>query len=500
MKRFFICVCLSGFALAAAEPPQLIRALRAEYATEMKVRANERGQIGTAPLPSLPSGLPLDGEELEDTQLPEVLRGLKEIQAASQSQTVQGLCELIATELQEKSSKKIAQFQEDFKTAVQHALTEAFDGTSSKDVDAPLASLARLSRETAQQGYVVGGVRTSCSTIVESAEMILFVWQNALISSEDPDALSPRDFGFPSHPSSDSLRDTAAYYRTKMADIMAPELTAKVGAAVQRLVRIQHTPLSHGELEKKSADIINGVKELKDMGAALAQIDAMIWQQRKWEGSTTESQAAVTFRKYNDIYNCLHVGLSCDLPLEEGNSSTDTREALMNLRKFLIRLALPRLLGTPPGLSPNEDESTSDFLRRARSTAVARSDWTLLTQVLKIADFLGFSEIAIPNDEEALRHFLSGVNLEQAHLPGEAVISYLTALKLGPRSMPVDYIQAHLQAIQKQSPADYDAARSKFNSAINFIEPMSQRFPATHYATSLKVPDAPWKPAAAQNR
>ena len=502
MKRFVICVCLSGFALAAAEPSHLLQQLRAEYATEMNTQVITRGLIDNAPLLH---ELPVDDEDLDDGRLREVLRTIKAIQTSSQSQKVQALCESLATEYRQNSAKKTAQFQEDFKTAVQSALTTGLAGASAKDLDASFASLARLLRETEERDYVVGEVRTPCSTILKAAQMILLVEQNEMIvSSADRWELVVGEIFFPKLLSpGERLRQTTAMYQPKLAGIMPEaDLKEKVDATARRLSPPQGKPFTREECETQVTKAINSARELKDLNGVLSQIDAMILWQRRWRAYSDEGPTVATFRKYCDTYNSLRAGLSCYLPLEgrEDKASTDTRESFANLRKLLTQLALPRLLGTPPGLTLNENESMPDFLRRAHSTAIARADWKLLSRVLKIAGSLGFTEIATPDDEEAMLHFISGVNQDQAHLPREAVISYLTALRFGPRSMPEDHIQAHLQAIQRQSPVDYDAAKAEFDSSIKTVESVFHRLPHTNYATSLMVPDAPSKPADAQGQ
>lgn len=455
MKRLVFCLVACSAVVWSAEPDKLLESLRAEMRAVGNSDAkgdSEGGRSRVHRIESFLSALSA-GDPLGDEMQAQTLQAIEQIRAASLSEKINEISGSLAAQLRDRITKKQKELKERLDTTLRKALNDALKAASAKELDEPLRELARLQKDLMLLGYRSDVRLMVNSETVSTVEQIVTMIQDAMLAASNPSAVRGRD-------AIERLKSAPGNYGRNLGDLIPrSEFLEKLGAISARIMPGQQAkPLARQEFEDRVRDIFSRVKNLDDMDPALTAIDELIAQQREVNGYTSDSGVIYQLRSYRRTYDDLRAGAATSLSFASSSSSdAQSQEVLRPVRDRLVKFALTRVLGVSGDLAPKQDETVATYLHRMLDTAYRTSDWQLMANVLDAAQSMGLTSIVSTNNGLALRQFLAGVNQERARQYSGAVSSYLSALRTGSQSIPVEKIGEKLQEIKAQHPQDYES-------------------------------------------
>ena len=523
MKRTVLCLSLlmAGLRAAAPSPEALLDDLRKEVRSAMKGDKSRKsgeddpGRSIRYNGEMLLSQLPAGAEALGTDNLARTLQIIDQLHVASISDKANEICRTLSANLREQITQRQKTLKEKFESTVRSALDTGLNATKAREIDAPLQELARLQKEVQLFSYRGDGTMITNSEAASTVEQILSTIQDALLVKEGISNSARRD-----RDPTERLRSLSSSYGRQLGDIMPrSEFLQKIQAIESRIAPRQQTlVLSRQEFEQKTREIFSKIKKLEDIEGALAQFDALVAAQRDWNGYYGDNTAAYHLRTYRRTYEDLRAGSATSLSIPTISSSTSSNaensEILVPLRNMLLKFALSRVLGTTGDLTPGENETVPTFLQRVLSTGLQSRDWTLVSRVLDTSQNLSLTSVISTSDSAALRHFLSGVNMEKAPQFSGAVASYLLALKSGSQAVPVEHIGTLLEKLKKDHLEEYKEGTQFANTSSNSSFPSSRiptgfsimpsstllNHPSLQNGTVIAIPAATAPPSAKQNQ
>ncbi len=207
---------------------------------------------------------------------------------------------------------------------------------------------------------------------------------------------------------------------------------------------------------QKIREILEKTKSLDAIPAALDSLTHLQrdpgWQNNGWNDPITASKNELSgiFQAYSNY----KAGMPGQFTLS-GNNDT------LPLRAELIRLVAPRFLDLDEKSKPVENETIQAYLDRMMTMARQTADARLIARVLELQDMLGGKQSDAASTA-FLKPLLAAQNQEIAGQFPPAVVSYEVALKSGGEFVPAEAIGAHLEAIKKAHPEEYQQGMQLF--------------------------------------
>jgi hypothetical protein len=212
--------------------------------------------------------------------------------------------------------------------------------------------------------------------------------------------------------------------------------------------------------------ILEGVKSLDQMSAALQQLSAI---QQKSRSSDSYgygfNEPTQTLSRLEKCYRDFNAGLPVNLEVFSSTNDSPGQNAKIDfprLRADLLILVLPRYLAIQDAAKANEKEPVDAYLGRLLSDAKAKGNVTACQRIRDLQQTLGRSNRYSTDDAGALRDYASGQNQLAAHQYMLAVISLQSSLKSGSDLLPVDKIGGQLEAIKSEHPEEFKQGMTEF--------------------------------------
>jgi hypothetical protein len=450
MKRLVILLCLAAVS-ARAEPGQHIKELRAALQKELgepRKGGKTSDYLRTHKLETLISQLSPD-DPLTDERTSQLIRSLSQFVSSAPPEPVASLCLTLAKELQEQREQQARAQRESTQATLRSAIMRGLDATKAADLDAPLADILKLQKETRSsepRSY-------SSLDSFQPIEHLLTAIQDGFL------ARTKSKFSTRSSTVLDGIRSAGeTCSRSVMIFLPRSEFFQKLEAVAARIDEgLPAKPLTRSVFDKQVRDWISAVKTLDDLDEVLRKIDDLNTRQLEFNSSTSESNLTGQLRNYRRIYDDFRAGIGTTLNFSSSFYSSQTTDSLNGIKNLLVKFALPRILGTTEEFKPTGDETIQQYLQRVLDNARSTSNWQLMSRVLETAASLQVTTMSSRSDTATMRLFLSGLNLEQARQFSSAVSSYSAALRSGSSIVPPGKIGDMLELIKKAHPADYEA-------------------------------------------
>ncbi|HEY5036122.1 MAG TPA: hypothetical protein VII74_03210 [Chthoniobacterales bacterium] len=247
------------------------------------------------------------------------------------------------------------------------------------------------------------------------------------------------------------------------------------------------------DLNARAIKILQSIKSIDELPAALAQFHSDQNFYRVPGIATTMTNLDALCK----IYLAFKEGIATPLP---GPYSTlgDKNQLVARLTSSFLLQAVPRILGTETKDPPKPGETLEEYLARVKKAALQANDWDLLGRALLIGREISMNigghivDNYTLHEDDAFLSFREGQNDERAKRYLEATLAYRQALRMG-REIPAEFIGERLASIEREHPADYEAA-------LNMVRrnETGPRIPEAHSPRDhVMIPAAGPKPPAA---
>lgn len=191
------------------------------------------------------------------------------------------------------------------------------------------------------------------------------------------------------------------------------------------------------------APILNGIKTLDDMEPALKALRI---------ASNNQNSDVAQLAQLTGLYAAAKNGLLVTLELTAPNyTNINPDPGFERIKSMLLIYLLPRFIGSD-ALTPNSNETVSDYLKRSIEAAQAKQDLTLLQRIV-VAETRSAKVTNVP---QGTHSFLAGLNQDMAGQYAQAVTSYQNALDQPDDFLPLKVVADRLAAIKKDHPAEFD--------------------------------------------
>lgn len=453
MKWFLLITVflMHSIAVKSASVDELVELLKAEMKAE---KPNEKGWDTTfgrerySSLQQLIARL-RQHEVVNAYNVAETLQALEQVELLAKNPKAHEMAKVIAAERRKQRQEAEDAVEAAVEKAGTEALGTALGAKSAKELDAPLAAVAKAQR-AAQQMDVTGQRLRRGAGEAERVLNLLRQWQEYLAEMEAGDTKQ----------AAQRLRNLINQDRELAGFIPRSELLAKANELEKKATPERGDPPvpakpTRAQRERELRELIGRTKTLEDIPRALQEI-AELSRQPVEEGFYM-SEPANTLRNFHRIHEDLKRGLATTITLNSVHTQwPDEGGELAALRAQLILFALPRVMGLPTGEAAREGENPATFLQRILHAARERSDWPLVARVIETANSLNLTAVAQAGDARALSSFLAGLNQERAKQYLLAVASYQQALKSGSQVLPAEEIGERLEQMRKERPQEYE--------------------------------------------
>jgi hypothetical protein len=428
-----------------------------------------------------------------------VLHALEILEILTTSDKVAELSHTLVRQLRDEQKKKdaalIAEMQQGFTAATQAAL----NAKTVRDLDAPMAAVARLAQKTNSNSNCSANPKVRL--LAEQGQQLsqfLRRWQDYLANreSDDPETRRMRV---------QMLRSGGDFpefiARSKFLDrLLELEKDRKTKEAPAESKPQESTKVSADAATEEAAKIVDGAHDLKDVGEAIRKLDVMA---ASLEQGPARNEFSFALRVLNTIqrhYLELEQGQPTSIHVADISEDTGSKLEipLSRLRLQLRLFALPRALGLGEDGAARLGENSVNYLHRIAATARDKKDWALLGRIVELAQTLKIEIGTFGNDRTALQSFLAGTNQERAAQYALAVGSFEAALKTSSQIVPPETIGEHLEAIRKEHPQEYEQGVQNTLTPPRIPDPrfMDPRFrmpnfPGNPYPQQPVPPSAP---------
>ena len=213
-------------------------------------------------------------------------------------------------------------------------------------------------------------------------------------------------------------------------------------------------------------------------------------------GAIAEAERPAVDRLHNalvaifTVYKEFKAGLPTKLVMPDP-SKDEFGSITAPIRAELLKLLLPRYLGSPPDLKANPDEGVQEFLQRVLADAVKKEDFLLAARARDTQMLLrdGKAPDWKENSEAAL--YVTAHNQELAGQYALAVTSYERALASGNSLIPPKVIGERLAKIKAEHPQEFEEGVTTFLTPRMPVMPPG--FPYQNYGPQ-RPPGPPERP------
>jgi len=363
--------------------------------------------------------------------------------------------------------------------ALRRASDVALKARKASDLDATLIELRHLA-DTAEHLRSLGPERESGLKRLYDATRFLRQWQNYLWAIEGENF----DNGIK------ILTDLAQSDQSPL-DVPRSEILARARSLEGK---------DKAQVDSYAAPILQSIHSLDDLPAALTQL-------RSGTHPPYQSQALSTLVTSLDAvckaYLAFKMGVATTLPQTYWQTG-DTNPIVTRLRAELLLQVLPRFLGVEQTDRPKAGETVEGYLMRMRASAIAHRDFELLGRTISAAmetssSIAGPGQSLIGRDYTSFVFWREGQNDERAKRFFEAALAYRHALSSATYGIPVEFIGARLDAIEKEHPDEFRQATEvirSYDHRGHDITPRSYGTPSGLTIPAASPPPTPLRTAS----
>jgi hypothetical protein len=218
------------------------------------------------------------------------------------------------------------------------------------------------------------------------------------------------------------------------------------------------------EPREQIAQVVSRTKTLDAIPAALDELAA--FEQSNWEATHGTPDPSIAFFRQElaslaNVYRQFMSGVPTTFKVTRNvnypNSLAVT--AAQELRVQLLRLIVPRVLGSAPEVAIQENETLQQYFDRMLAVARDRVDGRMIVKILEMQNTLRSDH---PVDLSRLEALVAAQNQDEAGQFAAAVASYQSALKNGGELVPTRQIGERLAKIKAEHPNEYAAGMDIF--------------------------------------
>lgn len=500
-----VCVVLSGALVHAESTAELLDQLKSATRAELKElqkNPDAQTQQRVFQLQQILGQLSLEDNPFMGIS---AARSVEAIGLSSSSDKVTELSQKLAKQLREEKEKKDADQIEAMQKGLADALRTGLHGTSAKDLDGPLKTVNDLLEKPDPNTYGYGRTNPKLTNLFNTGRQVAEVlreWQDYLAGIYSDNSSSSRS-------RLQNLLNNSRDFSTLMPRSEFLELLAKARQASSN--NPEKKPFSVEDVDAKAKEILGQIHTLAEVEDGLKKLDALAAQRDRSSGLSSNflSNTQNTLRYIHRVYNELQNGLASNISVSTitANYGSNDGDGVAALRSQLLLYALQRILGMEGQMEAKPGENASNYLNRVATAAKEKSDWTLLSKTVDVAQTLNIGTTSHLNDRTALTNFLAGVNQERARQYSFAVSSFEAALKSGSQLISAEMIGEHLDNIRKEHPEEFEKGiQMTLNPPVtsSYMDPRYRMMPPAYMPTgqpapappaSLTVPPAPKPPA-----
>ncbi len=406
-----------------------------------------------------------DLDDVEGEDLADVVRSVKNVRAVTASEIVRHQCDLFLQQARKRQLEDQQRFTVEAEKAIHRATEAAVNAKNTADLDPAISDLRNLAQHTPRIG------RSAETSPIErrlgAARGDLQHWQ---------DFLSQREAG-------NSLR--AAQILQSIADDEETGLDMPRSAIELRIRQLEAE--GKQQVETNGRAILADIHTLDDVRPALIKLRAV---------PVVESNDLLSIVNNLESIARTYAGLKQDLATTLNFSYSrpgDSDPLIVRLHGELLLVALPRYLRLPESERPRPNESIEAYLQRITDLARSTSNWDLLERVLDARKQITL-HVAGTWSSDALGEYSSFTYFQRARREEDAgqyanaTALYETALRQANNIVPKETIQAKLDAIKKNHPAEFDAGtKTKHPPEPNNS---GNKLPSNRAPGELQVPPA----------
>jgi len=499
MNRLLPLLFLLGASFACAQSTtELLDQLQVAAKAEIRASLATKNENEEARLDRLQQSVALLGRAESGTQASaNLLRAIEALGTLTTSDKVSDLSRTLARQLREEQKKQDAALDAEIQRELTSALRAALTAGKAKDLDAPIAAVARLGQKNTLGNFAEPALFPRAAQ-TQQVSAFLKQWQDYLASRE----FENREGGY--------MRLSLLFTSSDFSDLVPrSEFLARI-AVLEKDRQPKEVPGGPGpeklkiwpavESDKETQKIIDETRDLNDSGEAIKKLETFAGDHEKGPLGNVVANALRVLGTLQRINRELQEGRPTSIHVMDvtEDKTTAIETGLSRLRLQLLLKALPRALELGEKGAAQPGENSVNYLNRIATAAREKQDWTLLGRTVELAQTLKIELTTVGNDRTALQSFLAGLNQERAAQFAIAVDSLETALKAGSQIVPPEIIGEHLEAIRKEHPQDYAQGVQSFLTPPiapdqRFMDPRMRlpHFPGNPYAQQPGPPPSP---------
>jgi len=435
---------------------------------------------------------PAKDDNREATQMRKyALAQLEVIDLSNESQVQQLVASIASVSASEGTQKLVRQLSESLRTEREQkaqALAQSVDESlkavgpevmaakTPKDID-PI--LERLAAVRSRIGNSYSESTRLSQERLESAVRFVMQWQDYLAKLESGD-----DRG-----AFEVMQGLSQNY-ANISIVPRSEL-------LSRARRPAPTDSERAKVSAQTDEIVASIHKLDDLDAGIRKLRLLKALHQEQMDYDIINKLLTLQRSYLE----LSAGLASTINVEDFSNSYP--EVITPLKAQLLRLALPRYIGTD--IVPQESEPPVAYLDRVAQQARAAEDWHLLGRTMDARKLLARNQYSGDSgiDSQAWTSFQTATNQEKAGQYELATRSYQDSLRGTGTYVPVEYVGERLKSIERDHPEAYKAGTQPRQSSYppgfpaTMMPPMQRAMPpprSTPLPTDLQVPAAKASP------